>query len=47
MSAFILFVLSCVQVVALRRADPASKECCRMCKKVKKMKKRPRCNKGL
>jgi hypothetical protein len=30
--AFILFVLSCVQVAALRRADPPSKESYRLCK---------------
>jgi hypothetical protein len=29
--AFILFVLSCVQVTALRRADPPSKESYRLC----------------
>jgi hypothetical protein len=31
--AFILFVLSCVYVAALRRADPPSKESYRLCKK--------------
>jgi hypothetical protein len=31
MCVFILFVLSCVYVVALRRADPPSKESYRLC----------------
>jgi hypothetical protein len=34
-----VFVLSCVQVAALRRTDSASKESYRLCKKVKKLKK--------
>jgi hypothetical protein len=34
-----VFVLFCVQVEALRRADPLSKECYRLCKKIKKLKK--------
>jgi hypothetical protein len=33
MCAFILFMLSCVQVTALRRADHPSKESNRLCKK--------------
>jgi hypothetical protein len=32
-------VLSCVQVAALRRADPLSEESYRLCKKNKKLKK--------
>jgi hypothetical protein len=40
-------VLSCVQVAALRRAHPPSKESHRLCKKIKKLKKQPRSNKGL
>jgi hypothetical protein len=42
-----VFVLSYVQVAAFRRADPPSKESCRLCKKIKKLKKRPRPNTGL
>jgi hypothetical protein len=34
-----VFVLSCVLVATLRRADPPSKESCRLCKKIKKLKK--------
>jgi hypothetical protein len=41
-----VFVLSCVQVAVLRRADPISKEFTG-CVKNKKLKKRPRPNKGL
>jgi hypothetical protein len=40
-------VLSCVQVAALRRADPPSKEPNRLCKKIKKLIKRSRPNEGL
>jgi hypothetical protein len=36
-----------VQVAALRRADPPAEEFYRLCKKIKKLKKRPRHNKGL
>jgi hypothetical protein len=35
-----VFVLSCVQVAALRQADPRSKEYYRLCKKIEKLKKR-------
>jgi hypothetical protein len=41
-----VFVLSYVQVVALWRADTLSKQSCRLFK-IKKLKKRPRPNKGL
>jgi hypothetical protein len=40
-------VLSCVQVAALRRVDLPSTESYRLCTKIKKLKKRPRSNKGL
>jgi hypothetical protein len=33
MCVYYVFVLSCVQVAALRRTDPPSKECNRPCKK--------------
>jgi hypothetical protein len=33
MGVYSVFVLSCVQVAALRRADPPSKESYRLCKK--------------
>jgi hypothetical protein len=42
-----ILVLFCVQVAALRRADLPSKESYRLCKKIKKLKKRPRPKKGL
>jgi hypothetical protein len=38
-------VLSCVQIAALRRANPPSKKSNRLCKKAKTLKKRPRPNK--
>jgi hypothetical protein len=43
MSVFVysVFVLLCVQVAALRVADPPSKVSYRLCEKVKKLKKRP------
>jgi hypothetical protein len=44
--AFILFVLSCVQVASLRRANPPSKEFNRLYKRIKNLKKRPRSNRG-
>jgi hypothetical protein len=36
-----IFVLSCVQVAALRWADPPSKESHRLCRRSRKLKKRP------
>jgi hypothetical protein len=42
-----VFVLSCVQVAALRRVDPQSKVSHRLCKNIKKLKRRPRSNIGL
>jgi hypothetical protein len=42
-----VIVLSCVQVAALRRTDPPSKESYQLCKKIKRLRKRPRPNKGL
>jgi hypothetical protein len=33
-----VFVLSCVWVAALRRADPPSKESCRLCIELRKLK---------
>jgi hypothetical protein len=41
-----VFVLSCVQVAALRRTDPPSKESYRLRKTIKKLKKRPSPIKG-
>jgi hypothetical protein len=41
-----VFVLSCVQVAALLRADPPSKESYWLCKRSRNWKKRPRSNKG-
>jgi hypothetical protein len=35
-----VFVLYCVQVAALRQADPPSKESYRLCKNIKKLKKK-------
>jgi hypothetical protein len=40
LSAFILFVLSCVHIAALRRADPPSKESYRLCIGLRNWKKR-------
>jgi hypothetical protein len=37
-----VFVLSCVQVAALRRADPPSKESFRLCIGLGKLKRRPK-----
>jgi hypothetical protein len=45
-SVYSASLLSCMQVAALRQADPSSKESYRSCKKIKKLKKRPRPNKG-
>jgi hypothetical protein len=42
-----VFELSGVAVATLRRVDPPSKESYRLCKQIKKLKKRPRPNKGL
>jgi hypothetical protein len=42
-----VFVLSCVQVAALRRAEPPSMESYRLCKKIRKLEKWPRSIKGL
>jgi hypothetical protein len=42
-----VFVLSSMQVAALWWVDPPSKESYRLCKKLKKLKKLPRSNKGL
>jgi hypothetical protein len=42
-----VFVLSCVWVAALRRADPPSKEYYRLCITFTKLKKTPGSNKGL
>jgi hypothetical protein len=43
-----VFVLSCLQVAALRRIDPPSKESYRLCKRDQESEKeRPRPNKGV
>jgi hypothetical protein len=39
-SVYSVFVLPCVQAAALRRADPPSTESNRLCKKIKKLKKK-------
>jgi hypothetical protein len=39
---YFVFVLSCVQLAALRKDDPPSKETCQLRKKIKKLKKQPR-----
>jgi hypothetical protein len=38
MCVYSVFVLSCLQVAALRRPDRPSKEAYRLCKKIKKLK---------
>jgi hypothetical protein len=48
MSAFFsVFVMSCVKVAALRRANPPSKESYGMCTRLRNWKKRPGPNRGL
>jgi hypothetical protein len=42
-----MFVLSCMQVEALRWADAPSEVSYHLCKKIRTLKKRPRSNKGL
>jgi hypothetical protein len=42
-----VFLLSGVQVAAFGLAYPPSKEAYRLCKKIKKLKKRTKSNKGL
>jgi hypothetical protein len=42
-----VFVLPCVQVAALRWADPPSKKSYRLSTKIKKVKKWPSSNRGL
>jgi hypothetical protein len=47
MCFYSVFVPFYVHVAALRWADPPSKESCRLCNKIRKLKKWPRSNKGL
>jgi hypothetical protein len=42
-----VFVLSCIYVSALRRADPLSKESYRLCKRITKLMKQSETDKGL
>jgi hypothetical protein len=45
-SVYSAFVLSCVQGAALQRVNPPSKKFYQLCKKIKKLKRRPRHKQG-